>query len=156
MKKVTIINSINGDTYVSEPYNSWKKDRTVRQGNYGYGTNCGFWFFGEQLNKLENQNIEQIIITIKRQDGGINDNVEHSLRLHNYCYRPFSKPTFLDIDFNKTININRREEGSLVLSSKEDIDKFIRCRGFGLSTNSNDLKDYSVCNYKVAVMVIFK
>ena len=44
--KTITIKSSYGDTYRSSVYNNWKKDGTVRQGDYGYGDCTGCWFFG--------------------------------------------------------------------------------------------------------------
>lgn len=154
MKKIITIESINGDSYREGQYNSWRKDGTVRQGNYGYGVNYGFWFFGEKFTQLKDKNIEQIIITINRQLGGAFNEVTHNFRLHNYAYRPYSKPEFLNVDFSKIIDVSRACEGVLILNSKHDIDNFINAKGFGLTIDSDEPNCYSVCSKNAKVMVV--
>ena len=55
------IKSSYGDTYRSSVYDNWKKDGTVRQGDYGYGDCTGCWFFGTAFAELKGKTIKKLI-----------------------------------------------------------------------------------------------
>ena len=91
--KTMTINSTYGDTYRSTVYNSWKKDGTCRQGDYGYGDSNGCWFFGTAFSELKGKTINKVEITITRQSGGNYAAVGLVVRTHNYSTRPSGAPT---------------------------------------------------------------
>ena len=86
--------STSGDTYRSTKYNNWKKDGTVRQGDYGYGDCNGCWFFGTQFAELKGKNITKVQITITRQTGGTSSAVGLAIKTHNYASRPSGSPSY--------------------------------------------------------------
>ena len=86
--------STSGDTYRSTKYNNWKKDGTVRQGDYGYGDCNGCWFFGTQFADVKGKNITKVQITITRQTGGTSSAVGLVIKTHNYASRPSGSPSY--------------------------------------------------------------
>lgn len=93
--KTVTIKSNSGDTYRSTVYNNWKKDGTVRQGDYGYGDCNGCWFFGNQLSQFKGKNISKVVITVTRQSGGQYAAVNLTLKTHNYASRPSGAPSYV-------------------------------------------------------------
>ena len=87
--------STSGDTYRSTKYNNWKKDGTVRQGDYGYGDCNGCWFFGTQFAELKGKNITKVQITITRQTGGTSSAIDLAIKTHNYASRPSGSPSYV-------------------------------------------------------------
>lgn len=92
--KTITYTSTSGDTYRSTVYNNWKKDGTVRQGDYGYGDCNGCWFFGSQLAAVKGKNITKVQITITRQTGGSSSAVNLAIKTHNYSSRPSGSPSY--------------------------------------------------------------
>lgn len=143
--KTVTLTADYGDTYRKTVYNNWKKDGTVRQGDYGYGDCVGCWFFGNKLSTYANKSISKIVITFTRQSGGINSAVTHGLRTHNYTSRPSSTPSFRT-DFNKTVSVSVGSTGIVTLTNSTDIANFMKAKGVGLVPASQDRSHYSVCS----------
>lgn len=143
--KTVTLTADYGDTYRKTVYNNWKKDGTVRQGDYGYGDCVGCWFFGNKLSTYANKSISKIVITFTRQSGGINSVVTHGLRTHNYTSRPSSTPSFRT-DFNKTVSVSVGSTGIVTLTNSTDIANFMKAKGVGLVPASQDRSHYSVCS----------
>lgn len=143
--KTVTLTADYGDTYRKTVYNNWKKDGTVRQGDYGYGDCVGCWFFGNKLSTYANKSISKIVITFTRQSGGINSAVTHGLRTHNYTSRPSSTPSFRT-DFNKTVSVSVDSTGIVTLTNSTDIANFMKAKGVGLVPASQDRSHYSVCS----------
>lgn len=134
-----------GDTYRKTVYNNWKKDGTVRQGDYGYGDCVGCWFFGNKLSNYANKNISKIVITFTRQSGGSSGEVLHGVKTHNYSSRPSGTPSFTS-DFNKSVSVGVGSTGTITLTSSTDISNFMKAKGVGLVPASQDRSHYSVCS----------
>lgn len=158
--RATTINSDYGDSYRTTKYNNWKKDNTVRQGQYGYGMNKGCWFFGNDLYEvLRNaKSIESIKITIRRQAGGVYAAVTHRLRAHTYRSRPSGEPSYLSTSvLNKTFSLATGSSTTITLTSSEiSALKSNGARGFGLYTTSTSTSDYSVCSGKCTIKIKYK
>lgn len=143
-----------GDTYRKTVYNNWKKDGTVRQGDYGYGDCVGCWFFGNKLSNYANKNISKIVITFTRQSGGSYGEVLHGVKTHNYSSRPSGTPSFRN-DFSKSVSVGVGSTGTITLTSSTDISNFMKAKGVGLVPASQDKAHYSVCSGTCKIKITY-
>lgn len=143
-----------GDTYRKTVYNNWKKDGTVRQGDYGYGDCVGCWFFGNKLSNYANKNISKIVITFTRQSGGSYGEVLHGVKTHNYSSRPSGTPSFRS-DFSKSVSVGVGSTGTITLTSSTDIANFMKAKGVGLVPASQDKAHYSVCSGTCKIKITY-
>ena len=155
------INSDYGDSYRTTKYYNWKKDNTVRQGQYGYGMNKGLWFFGNDIYNILNSDSNTIIsmtITIKRQTGGTSDANTHYLRAHTYKSRPSGEPTLLSSDkFSTTFSLATGQSVNISLTSDQiNALKTNGAKGFALYTTSTNTGLYSVCSGSCSVKIKYK
>ena len=152
--KTVTITANYGDTYRKTVYNSWKRDGTVRQGDYGYGDCVGCWFFGNKLSDYARKNISKITITFTRQSGGNYGDVTHGVRTHNYTSRPSGTPSFRS-DFSKSVSISVGSSGVITLTSSTDIANFMNAKGVGLVPASQDKSHYSVCSGNCKIKITY-
>ena len=152
--KTVTITANYGDTYRKTVYNSWKRDGTVRQGDYGYGDCVGCWFFGNKLSDYARKNISKITITFTRQSGGNYGDVTHGVRTHNYTSRPSGTPSFRS-DFSKSVSISVGSSGVITLTSSTDIANFMNAKGIGLVPASQDKSHYSVCSGNCKIKITY-
>ena len=152
--KTVTITANYGDTYRKTVYNSWKRDGTVRQGDYGYGDCVGCWFFGNKLSDYARKNISKITITFTRQSGGNYGDVTHGVRTHNYTSRPSGTPSFRS-DFSKSVSISVGASGVITLTSSTDIANFMNAKGVGLVPASQDKSYYSVCSGNCKIKITY-
>lgn len=155
------IKSDYGDSYRTTKYYNWKKDNTVRQGQYGYGMNKGLWFFGNDIYDILHSPSNTIIsmsITIKRQTGGSSAANTHYLRAHTYKSRPSGEPTLLSSDkFSKTFSLSPGNSITISLNSSEiNALKTNSVKGFGLYTTNTSTGLYSVCSGSCSVKIKYK
>lgn len=143
-----------GDTYRKTVYNNWKKDGTVRQGDYGYGDCVGCWFFGNKLSNYANKNISKIVITFTRQSGGSSGEVLHGVKTHNYSSRPSGTPSF-NTNFSKSVSVGVGSTGTITLTSSTDISNFMKAKGVGLVPTSQDKAHYSVCSGTCKIKITY-
>lgn len=143
-----------GDTYRKTVYNNWKKDGTVRQGDYGYGDCVGCWFFGNKLSNYANKNISKIVISFTRQSGGSYGEVLHGVKTHNYSSRPSGTPYFRS-DFSKSVSVSVGSTGMITLTSSTDIANFMKAKGVGLVPASQDKAHYSVCSGTCKIKITY-
>lgn len=143
-----------GDTYRKTVYNNWKKDGTVRQGDYGYGDCVGCWFFGNKLSNYANKNISKIVISFTRQSGGSYGEVLHGVKTHNYSSRPSGTPSFRS-DFSKSVSVSVGSTGIITLTSSTDISNFMKAKGVGLVPASQDKAHYSVCSGTCKIKITY-
>lgn len=156
VSKTVTINSTLGDTYRTTVYNSWKKDSSVRQGQWSTnGINNGCWFYGSQFEEYKSKEIEKVSITIKRQAGGSSSAVKHTLKMHNHATRPTGKPTFAT-GFSKDFDLAVNDSITINLTSTEDINAFKQNKGFGLVAKSGTQTYYSVCSGSANVKITYK
>jgi hypothetical protein len=155
VEKTVTINSTLGDSYRSTTYNSWKKDSTVRQGNYGYGNCEGCWFYGDQFVPYQNKEITKIEITIKRQAGGVAGAVTHTLKMHNHATRPSGRPTF-STALSKNFSLATNNSTTVVLTTTAEINAFKANKGFGLVPTAQNSTYYSVCSGSATVKITYK
>lgn len=155
------ISSDYGDSYRTTVYNNWKKDNTVRQGQYGYGMNKGCWFFGNDIYEIlqsSSNTIVSMTITIKRQSGGVSAAHNHYLRAHTYKTRPSGEPTLLSSDkFSQTFSLATGQSINISLTSSQiSALKTNKAKGFGLYTTSTSTGLYSVCSGSCTVKIKYK
>ena len=156
------IKSDYGDSYRTTKYYNWKKDNTVRQGQYGYGMNKGLWFFGNDIYdilKSPSNTIISMSIIIKRQTGGSSSANTHYLRAHTHKSRPSGvEPTLLSSDkFSKTFSLSPGNSITISLNSSEiNALKTNGVKGFGLYTTNTSTGLYSVCSGSCVVKIKYK
>lgn len=143
--------------------NSWSTDAIVRQGCWtsSYGKNIGYWFFGDTLyNLIQNNNVTAIKIKITRNSGGANAAVTHYLRAHTYAKKPSGTPSQLGTGvINKKFSLATGSSITLTLSSSE-ITSLIsnNAKGFGLCTSdytTGASGSYSCCSASCSVTVTY-
>ena len=153
--KTVTYKSNYGDTYRSSVYNSWKKDNTVRQGDYGYGDCSGLWFFGDQFSDLKGKTINKVTIKITRQSGGSYSGVELVVRTHNYSVRPSGAPTLSSSSYG-TLSLATNDTGTLTITNSAVLNgiKNGTIKGFGIRT-TYDAAHYAVCSGSVTVKITY-
>lgn len=153
--KTATITANYGDTYRKTVYKSWKKDGSVRQGEWSnYGDCVGAWFFGEKISSYKDKNITGVSITIKRQAGGSSSAVTHTLKMHDYEIRPSGSPSFRS-DFSKDFSVATNKSTTINLTSAE-ITAFKKCKGLGLVPKAYNSTYYSVCSGSISVKITYK
>ena len=153
--KTITIKSSYGDTYRSSVYNNWKKDGTVRQGNYGYGDCTGCWFFGTAFSELKGCTISKVEITITRQSGGSSSPVGLVVRTHNYSSRPSGEPTLSSSSYG-TLSLATGKTDKLTITHSDVLNgiKNGTIKGFGIRT-TYDSAHYAVCSGNVTVKITY-
>ena len=153
--KTMIIKSNYGDTYRSSVYNSWKKDGTARQGNYGYGDCTGCWFFGTAFSELKGKTISKVQITITRNRGGSSSAVGLVVRTHNYSARPSGAPTLSSSSYG-TLSLATGATGTLTITNSDVLNgiKNGTVKGFGIRT-TYDSAHYAVCSGSATVKITY-
>lgn len=152
--KTAILTSDYGDTYRKTVYNNWKKDGTVRQGDYGYGDCVGCWFFGTKFSTYKNKKVSKIVINFTRQSGGVSSAVTHGVRTHNYGTRPSGSPSF-NTNFSKSASVTVGGTGTITLTDATDIANFLAAKGVGLVPATQDASHYSVCSGTCKVTITY-
>lgn len=154
--KTVTIKSKSGDTYRSSVYNSWKKDNTVRQGDYGYGDCNGIWLFGDQFEQFKGKNITKVVITISRQEGGSYSAVNLNIKTHNYKTRPSGKPSYVATVGTLGLAVNTTDKKTITDTSNAIITglKAGTIKGIGLQT-TYDSAHYAVCSGSVTIKVTY-
>ena len=153
--KTITIKSTYGDTYRSSVYNSWKKDGTVRQGDYGYGDCTGCWFFGTAFAELKGKTINKVQITITRNNGGRSSAVGLVVRTHNYSARPSGAPTLSSSSYG-TLSLATGKTDKLTITHSDVLNgiKNGTIKGFGIRT-TYDAAHYAVCSGNVTVKITY-
>ena len=147
--------------------NTWSTESIVRQGQWttGYGKNKGYWFFGNDIyNILQNNKntVTSMTIKITRNSGGANAAVDHYLRAHTISSKPNGAPS----DYLGTSTLNKKfslavgSSITLTLSSTEIANlKSSKAKGFGLyNSNFTTGKNgpYSCCSSSCTVTIKYK
>ena len=156
-KEVTTVTlkANSGDTYRRTVYKSWKKDGTVRQGDYGYGDCDGFWFFGSQISNYTSKNITKVAITIKRNTGaGSSSPVTHTLVGHGYSSRPSGAPSAMGSAIRSSFNLSQGNSVTLNLTAAE-IAIFKKYKGIGLKSPYSS-SYYSSCSASCTVKITYE
>ena len=154
--KTVTVKSTSGDTYRSTVYNSWKKDNTVRQGDYGYGDCNGIWLFGDQFEQFKGKNITKVVITISRQEGGQYASVDLNIKTHNYKSRPSGKPSYVGTVGTLGLAVNTSGKKTITDTSNAIITglKAGTIKGIGLQS-TYDSNHYAVCSGSVTVKITY-
>ncbi|WP_343348628.1 phage tail spike protein [Terrisporobacter petrolearius] len=145
-----------GDTYRSSKYNSWKKDNTVRQGDYGYGDCNGAWFFSTKFAELKGRTITKVTIKISRTTGGTSSSVTHTLKAHKESSRPGGMPRYID-GYSQTFGLAVGSSTTVTITNSTVLNaiKSGDCKGFGLQS-SYDKSHYSVCKGSATVTIYYQ
>lgn len=153
--KTVTYKTTSADTYRSTVYNSWKKDGTVRQGNYGYGNCNGCWFFGSQFNSLKGKTIKSVKIKIKRQPGGYASAVNLKLKMHNHQSRPSGAPSYYS-GWERTVSLGVNESKTIEITDTSVLNaiKAGSVKGFGLQS-SYSKSTYAVCSGACTVKITY-
>ena len=153
--KTVTYKATSADTYRSTVYKNWKKDGTVRQGNYGYGNCNGCWFFGSQFNSLKGKTIKSVKITIKRQSGGYARAVNLKLKMHNHQTRPSGSPSYYS-GWERTISLGVNESKTIEITDTSVLNaiKGGSVKGFGLQS-SYSKSTYAVCSGACTVKITY-
>lgn len=154
--KTVTVKSKSGDTYRSSVYNSWKKDNTVRQGDYGYGDCNGIWLFGDQFEQFKGKNITKVVITISRQEGGQYASVDLNIKTHNYKSRPSGKPSYVGTVGTLGLAVNTTDKKTITDTSNAIITglKAGTIKGIGLQS-TYDSAHYAVCSGSVTIKITY-
>ena len=153
--KTVTYKTTSADTYRSTVYNSWKRDSTCRQGNFGYGNCNGCWFFGSQFNNLKGKTIKSVKITIKRQKGGYAKAVNLTLKMHNHSSRPSGAPSYYS-GWERSISINMGASKTIEITDTTVLNaiKAGSVKGFGLQS-SYSKSTYAVCSGACTVKITY-
>ena len=145
-----------GDTYRSSKYNSWKKDNTVRQGDYGYGDCNGAWFFSTKFAELKGRTITKVTIKISRTTGGTSSSVTHTLKAHKNSSRPGGMPSYID-GYSQTFGLAVGSSTTVTITNSTVLNaiKNGECKGFGLQS-AYDKSHYSVCKGSATVTIYYQ
>ena len=154
--KTVTVKSKSGDTYRSSVYNSWKKDNTVRQGDYGYGDCNGIWLFGDQFEQFKGKNITKVVITISRQEGGSYSAVNLNIKTHNYNTKPSGKPSYVGTVGTLGLAVNTTDKKTITDTSNAIIAglKAGTIKGIGLQS-TYDSDHYAVCSGSVTIKITY-
>ena len=157
--KTLTVKSINGDTYRSSVYNSWKKDNTVRQGEWqNYGDCNGCWFFGsDAFEDVLGKTITKVTIKITRQSGnGSSSAVGLVVRTHNHGTRPSGAPTLSSSSYG-TLSLAWGESGTLTITNSTVLQGISKgtIKGFGIKT-TYDSSHYAVCSGSATVKITYQ
>ena len=154
--KTVTVKSTSGDTYRSSVYNSWKKDNTVRQGDYGYGDCNGIWLFGDQFEQFKGKDITKVVITISRQEGGSYSAVNLNIKTHNYKTKPSGKPSYVGTVGTLGLAVNTTDKKTITDTSNAIITglKAGTIKGIGLQSTYNS-SHYVVCSGSVKIKVTY-
>ena len=153
--KTVTYKTTSADTYKSTVYNSWKRDSTCRQGNFGYGNCNGCWFFGSQFNNLKGKTIKSVKITIKRQKGGYAKAVNLTLKMHNHSSRPSGAPSYYS-GWERSISLDMGESKTIEITDTSVLNaiKAGSVKGFGLQS-SYSKSTYAVCSGACTVKITY-
>ena len=152
--KTVTYKATSADTYRSTVYNSWKKDGTARQGDYGYGDCNGCWFFDNQFEDLKGKAINKVTIKINRQSGGYSSAVELAVKTHNYTKRPSGAPN-LNLSCG-TLSLSTNSSGTLTITNSDVLNGISNgtVKGFGIKS-TYDATHYAVCSGTVTVKITY-
>ena len=153
--KTISIKSSYGDTYRSSVYNNWKKDGSVRQGDYGYGDCNGCWFFGSAFGEVKGKTITKVTITITRQGGGSHAATGLVVKSHGYSGRPSGAPSYRTTA--GTLSLATGATGTLTITNSTILSEISsgKVKGFGIQSAYN-ASSYAVCSGSVTVKITYK
>ena len=149
--------STSGDSYKVK-YSSWRKDNTVRQGDWsGTGMHKGCWFFGNQFNEVKGKAIKSVKLTLKRQSSGGNSGaVTFTLKMHNYASRPSGNPSYLST-WSKTVSLSYGQSTSITITDAAVLNAINAgtMKGFGIETSGTSNSYYGILNPSLKAVVTY-
>ena len=153
--KTITIKSSYGDTYRSSVYNNWKKDGTVRQGDWGYGDCNGCYFFGSAFAEVQGTTIKKVTIRINRQSGGNPSAVDLVIKSHGYSSRPSGKPSYRTTA--GTLSVAPGKSGLLLITNQTILSEISsgKVKGFGIQATYNS-SHYAVCSGSAIVKIEYQ
>ena len=152
--KTLTIKSSYGDTYRSTVYNSWKRDGSVRGGDYGYGDCNGCWFFGSAFSEVKGKTISKVEITITRNSGGKSSAVGLVVKSHGHSGRPSGAPTYRTTA--GTLSLATGATGKLTITNSTILNEISsgKVKGFGIQS-TYDSSHYAVCSGSATVKIYY-
>lgn len=153
----TTYNATSGDSWKVK-YSSWRKDNTVRQGDWsGTGMHKGCWFFGSQFNDIKGKTIKSIKLTIQRQSSGGNSGaVAFTLKMHNHTGRPSGAPSYLS-GWSKNVSLSLGQSSTITITDSAVLTaiKNGTMKGFGVEVSSTSNSYYGILSPKLKAVVIY-
>lgn len=151
-----ILNASSGDSYKVK-YSSWRKDNSVRQGDWsGTGMNKGCWFFGNQFVDLKGKTIKSVKLTLQRQSGGNSGAVAFTLKMHNHTGRPSGVPSYLS-EWSKNISLTTGQSTTITITDSAVLTaiKNGTMKGFGIEISSTSNSYYGILTPKLKAVVTY-
>lgn len=154
--KVVTYKATSANTYRSTVYNNWKNDGTARQGNWGYGTCNGCFFFGSQFNNLKGKTIKKVEVKVKRQTGGYQASRPIRFKMHNHTSKPSGAPSYLT-SWDDTLNLSVGSSGTLTITDTAVLSAIQngKCKGFGIEYGSSKT-NYLVLSGTCSVVITYE
>lgn len=153
----TTYNATSGDSWKVK-YSSWRKDNTVRQGDWsGAGMHKGCWFFGSQFNDIKGKTIKSVKLTIQRQSsGGNSGGVAFTLKMHNHTGRPSGAPSYLS-GWSKNVSLSVGQSTTIKITDSAVLTaiKNGTMKGFGIEISSTSNSYYGILSPKLKAVVTY-
>ena len=153
----TTYNATSGDSWKVK-YSSWRKDNTVRQGDWsGTGMHKGCWFFGSQFSSLKGKTIKSVKLTIQRQSSGGNSGaVAFTLKMHNHSSRPSGAPSYLS-GWSKNVSLSLGQSSTVTITDSAVLTaiKNGTMKGFGIEVSSTSNSYYGILSPKLKAVVTY-
>ena len=154
---IVTYNATSGDSWKVK-YSSWRKDNTVRQGDWsGTGVHKGCWFFGSQFNDIKGKTIKSVKLTIQRQSsGGNSGGVAFTLKMHNHTGRPSGAPSYLS-GWSKNVSLSLGQSTTITITDSAVLTaiKNGTMKGFGVEISSTSNSYYGILSPKLKAVVTY-
>lgn len=151
-----VLNANYGDSYKVK-YSSWRKDNSVRQGDWSStGMNKGCWFFGNQFADLKGKTIKSVKLTLQRQSGGNSSAVAFTLKMHNHTGRPSGAPSYLS-GWSKNVSLSLGQSTTITITDSAVLTaiKNGTMKGFGVEISSTSNSYYGILSPKLKAVVTY-
>lgn len=151
-----VLNANYGDSYKVK-YSSWRKDNSVRQGDWSStGMNKGCWFFGNQFADLKGKTIKSVKLTLQRQSGGNSGAVAFTLKMHNHTGRPSGAPSYLS-GWSKNVSLSVGQSTTITITDSTVLTaiKNGTMKGFGIEVSSTSNSYYGILTPKLKAVVTY-
>ena len=151
-----VLNANYGDSYKVK-YSSWRKDNSVRQGDWSStGMNKGCWFFGNQFVDLKGKTIKSVKLTLQRQSGGNSGAVAFTLKMHNHTGRPSGAPSYLS-GWSKNVSLSVGQSTTITITDSAVLTaiKNGTMKGFGIEVSSTSNSYYGILTPKLKAVVTY-
>jgi phage minor structural protein len=150
-EQTMIVSASTGDNW-GDMY-GWNNDE-VRQGNYGYGTRHGIWYF--DLSALRGKTIVSATITLYRGSGGASGARTVHLRTHPYknrTERPAGQPALSAVGATTTIEVGQTKTVDITSMIQTNIANFTD-NSIGVHTTGST--DYMVLGTTPTLVIRYK